>query len=103
MGTYMNAYIEVDHGDGSPPFSDPVMVLSLTEGSLSLGKDYDVFDALAGCREVTMAQEGRDPGRDPLFAPRGMPSPCSQPVGWDYFYPIVETSDRVDRYFWPEW
>jgi hypothetical protein len=23
VGTYMSAYIEVDHGERSPPFSDP--------------------------------------------------------------------------------
>jgi hypothetical protein len=103
VGTYMSAFIEVDHGDRSPPFSDPAMVQSLSEGSFSFGKDYDVFDALAGGREASMAPEDRDPSRGPLFAPRGMPSPCSQAVGWDYFYLIAEPSSPPDRYFWPAW
>ena len=50
MGTYMDAFIEIDYDEGSPPFSDPVHIYSLTEGSFSFGKDYDVFDALAAGR-----------------------------------------------------
>lgn len=103
MGTYMSAYIEVDHGDRSPPFSDPVQVHSLTEGSFAFDKDYEVFDALAGGRDATMAAEDRDPSRAPLFAPRGMPTPCSPAVGWAYFYLVAEPTNLPNRYFWPEW
>lgn len=103
MGTYMSAYIEVDYGDRTPPFSDPVQVYSLTEGSFTFNKDYDVFDALAGGREASMAPEDRDPSRDPLVAPRGMPSPCSAAVGWDYFYLIAEAPELPNGYFWPAW
>jgi hypothetical protein len=98
----MNAYIEVDRGDRLPPFSDPMQVYSLTEGSFALGWDYEVFDALAGGREDSAAPEDRDPSRAPLFAPRGMPSPCSLAVGWDYFYLVAEPSDPPDHVFWPE-
>jgi hypothetical protein len=103
MGTYMSAYIEVDDGAPSPPFSDPMQILSLTEGSFSFGKDYEVFDALAGGRDAAMAPEDRDPRRAPLFAPRGMPSPCSQSVGWDYFRLVAEPPNMPNCYFWPEW
>jgi hypothetical protein len=103
MGTYMAAYIEVDYGDHSPPFTDPKQVFSLTEGSFAFDKDYEVFDALAGGRDAAMAPEDRDPRCTPLFAPRGMPSPCSSAVGWDYFFLVAEPSDPPDRHFWPEW
>jgi hypothetical protein len=32
MGTYMGAFVEIDHSDGSRPFSDPVLIYSLTDG-----------------------------------------------------------------------
>ena len=103
MGTYMSAYVEVDHGDGSPPFADPVQIHSLTEGSFVFCKDYEVFDALAGGRDAAMAPEDRDPNRVPLFAPRGMPSPCSLDVGWDYFRLIADPPRLPNHHFWPEW
>lgn len=99
----MSAYVEVDRGAGSPPFTDPVPVHSLTEGSFAFGKDYVVFDALAGGRDASMAPEDRDPGAAPLIAPRGMPSPCSPPVGWDYFRLVADPPALPDRSFWPEW
>jgi hypothetical protein len=99
----MCAYIEVDHCKKRPPFSDPVHVHSLTEGSFALGKDYEVFDALAGGRLAAMAREDQDPRRRPLFAPRGMPSPCSSSVGQDYFRLVADPPDLPDPYFWPEW
>ena len=102
MGTYMSAYVEVDHGERSPPFTDPTQVYSLTNGSFAFGKGYEVFDALAGGREAAMAPEDRDPRRAPLIAPRGMPSPCSAAVGWDYFYVVAEPPDLPNRHFWPE-
>ena len=103
MGTYMSAYIEVDHGEHSPPFSDPVQIHSLTEGSFAFGKDYEVFDALAGGRDASMAPEDRDPSRAPRFPPRGMPSPCSSTVGWDYFRLIANPPNLPNCHFWPEW
>jgi hypothetical protein len=101
MGTYMSAFIEVDHSESSRPFSDPTQIFSLTEGSFSFGKDYDVFDALAWGRDSQMAVEDRDPRRRPLIAPRGMPSPQSSDVAWDYFYLINESNELPNKYFWP--
>jgi hypothetical protein len=69
MGTYMSAFIEVDHSTTLPPFSDPTQIFSLTEGSFSFGKDYDVFDALARGRDSQLPVEDRDPRRRPLIAP----------------------------------
>jgi hypothetical protein len=103
MGTYMSAYIEVDYGEQSPPFSDPEQVYSLTEGSFALDKDYEVFDALAGGRDAAMAPEDRDSSHAPLFAPRGMPSPCSLAVGWDYFRLVCDPPNRPNPHFWPDW
>lgn len=103
MGTYMSAYVEVDRGVGWPPFTDPVQVHSLTEGSFAFGQDCDVFDALAGGRDAAMAPEDRDPRAAPLIAPRGMPSPCSPSVGWEYFRLVADPPVLPDRYFWPEW
>ncbi len=37
LGTCMSAYVEIDYGDLVPPFSDPITVYSLTEGSFVLG------------------------------------------------------------------
>jgi hypothetical protein len=102
VGTYMSAYIEVDHGDRSPPFSDPVQVQSLTEGSFAFDKDYEVFDALAGGRDASMAPEDRDPSCAPLFPPRGMPSPCSHAVGWEYFCLVADPPNLPNCHFWPE-
>lgn len=102
MGTYMSAFIEVDHSGGSPSFTDPVQIYSLTEGSFSFDKDYAVFDALAGGRDSAMPPEDRDPRRAPLFAPRGIPSPCSLTVAWEYFYLIADASGPPDPHFWPE-
>src|SRR5262249_40444386 len=99
----MSAYIEVDEGESSPPFADPGQVFSLTEGSFGFGKDYEVFDALAGGRDAAMAPEDRDPSRAPLIAPRGMPSPCSLHVGWDYYRLVADPPNLPDRNFWPEW
>jgi hypothetical protein len=101
MGTYMSAFIEVDHSDGLPPFSDPVRIYSLTEGSFSFGKDYEVFDALAWGRDSQMSPEERDPARRPLIAPRGMPSPQSLVVAQSYFYLVVAPPDLPDQHFWP--
>jgi hypothetical protein len=101
MGTYMSAFIEVDHGDGLPPFSDPMQIYSLTEGSFSFGKDYKVFDALAWGRESQMSAEDRDPAPRPQFAPRGMPSPQSLDVAQNYFYLVATPPDLPDQYFWP--
>jgi hypothetical protein len=97
----MGAFVEVDHADGSPPFSDPVQIYSLTDGSFAFDKDYEVFDALAWGRDSQMAPEDRDPGRFPLIAPRGMPSPQSLVVAQDYFYLVATPSDLPDKYFWP--
>jgi hypothetical protein len=99
----MSAYVEVDYGARSPPFSDPTQAHSLTEGSFAVDKDYAVFDALAGGRDGAMAPEDRDPSRAPLFAPRGIPSPCSLAVGWDYYRLIADPSDLPDGHFWPKW
>jgi hypothetical protein len=41
----MSAYIEVDHGERSPPFADPVKAHHLTEGSFTFGKDYETLFA----------------------------------------------------------
>jgi hypothetical protein len=103
MGTYMSAYVEMDYGECSSPFSDPMQVHSLTEGSFAFDKDDEVFDALAGGRSAVMAPEDRDPKRVPLFAPRGIPSPCSAAVGWDYFRLVADPPDLPDRHFWPMW
>jgi len=103
VGTYMSAYVEVDRGDRSPPFADPMQVYSLTEGSfVACGWEYDVFDALAGGRDSCMAPEDRNPSLAPLFTPRGMPSPCSSAVGWDYYRLVADPPDLPDKYFWPE-
>lgn len=51
MGRHLSAYIEVDHGDCSPPFSDPDQIFSLTEGSFVFDKAYAIFDAIAGAWE----------------------------------------------------
>jgi hypothetical protein len=99
----MSAYVEVDHGESLPAFCDPVKVYSLTEGSFTFDKDYEVFDALAGGRDATMAPEDRDPSRVPLFATRGMPSPCSLTVGRDYYRLVADPPDLPDRHFWPQW
>jgi hypothetical protein len=101
MGTYMSAFIEVDHSDVLPPFSDTVQICSLTEGSFLFGKDYEVFDALAWGRDSQMAPEDRDPARRPLIAPRGMPSPRSLAVAQSYFYLVAAPPDLPDRHFWP--
>src|SRR5712691_537842 len=99
----MSAYIEVDHGQQSVPFSDTAQIYSLTEGSFSfVGNDYDAFDALGGGRNAAMAPVDRDPLRAPLFAPRGMPSPCSLAVGWDYYYLVAEQVQSPNRVFWPQ-
>ncbi|MBI1900383.1 MAG: hypothetical protein HYS13_04610 [Planctomycetia bacterium] len=101
MGTYLSAFIEVDHGDRSPPFSDPEQIYSLTEGSFSFGWEYDVFDALAAGRSSTYAPEDREDHPEPLFAPRGMPSPQSLTVAQDFFFLIADRGRPPDRYFWP--
>jgi hypothetical protein len=96
----MDAFIEVDHSDKLSPFSDPVQIWSLTKGSFVFGKDYKVYDALAWGRESQMSPDGRDPATLPLFAPRGMPSPQSLDVAWNYFFLVAEPSDPPDKYFW---
>jgi hypothetical protein len=101
MGTYMSAFIEVDHSNGLLRFSDPVQIYSLTEGSFSFGKDYEVFDALAWGRDSQMSPEDRDPARRPLIAPRGMPSPQSLVVAESYFYLVAAPPDLPDPHFWP--
>jgi hypothetical protein len=102
VGTYMSGYLEIDYGDHTPPFSDPVRIHSLTEGSFSFGKDYDVFDALGDGRNGAMRLEDRDPECVPLISPKGMPSPCSLEVGWDYFYLVADQSDLPNPGFWPQ-
>ena len=71
MGTYMSAYVEFDDASSSPPFSDPAQVRSLTAGSFGFGKDYEVFDALAGGRDSAMAIEDRDPSLCATVSPSG--------------------------------
>lgn len=103
VGTYMAAFIEVDHGDGQPPFSDPVTIHSLVDGPFNLDRAYDVFDALAGGRHSHMAPVDRNARRLPLIPPRGMPEPCSASVAQYYFYLVCESADRPNRHVWPEW
>lgn len=103
MGTYMSAYIEVDYGRQATPFSDPVKVHSITDGSFSFDKSYDVFDALAGGRYAQMAPEDRDSRAAPLIPARGMPSPCSAAVGWDYFRLVAEPPHLPDPHFWADY
>jgi hypothetical protein len=102
MGTYMSAYLEFDYDKHSQPFTDPTKVYSLTNGSFAFDRGHEVFDALAGGRDAAMAPEDRDPRHAPLFAPRGMPSPCSAAVGWDYFHVVAEAPELPNRHFWPE-
>jgi hypothetical protein len=103
VGTYMATFIEVDHGDRQPPFSDPVQIHSLVDGPFNVDRAYDVFDALAGGRESQMAPEDRDAHRLPLIPPRGMPEPCSASVAQNYFYLVCEPADPPDRHVWPAW
>lgn len=103
MGTYMAAFIEIDHGDQQPPFSDPVQIQSLADGSFNVERAYDVFDALAGGRVSRMSVEDRDANRLPLIPPRGMPERCSASVAQSYFYLVSETPDPPDRHVWPSW
>ena len=102
MGTCMSVYIEIDYSDRLPSFSDPTQVYSLADGSFVLGKDYTVFDVLAGGRQASMRPEDRDSEREPLIPPRGMPSPCSSSVGWDYFRIVADPPELPNKYFWPE-
>jgi hypothetical protein len=97
----MSAHIEVDYGKKKPPFADSEQIFSLTGASFSFDRRYEVFDALAGGREVFYAGEDRDPKRRPLISPRGMPSPCSLAVAQEYFYLIRKRGDVPDKYFWP--
>lgn len=101
MGTYLSAYIEVDNSRAPEPFRDPTQVFSLTEGSFAFDKAYEVFDALAGGREAKMAREDLDPDRVPLFAPRGIPSPCSLDVARGYYFLVARESEAVPAWFWP--
>jgi len=102
MGTYMSAYIEVDLGGRSPPFSDPMQIFSITEGSFAFDKDYEVFDALADGRSSGMTFDDHETHRAPLLPPRGMPSPCSSAVGWGYFRLVADPLNLPDSHFWPE-
>ncbi len=99
----MATFIEVDCGQGQPPFSDPVQIRSLVGGAFNLPRAYEVFDALAGGREAQMRPEDRDPRLLPLIPPRGMPEPCSDSAAQSYFYLICEPADRPDRNVWPPW
>lgn len=101
MGTYLSAYIEVDYTHAPEPFRDPTQIFSLTEGSFVFDKAYEVFDALAGGREAKMAAEDLDPDRVPLFAPRGIPSPCSLDVACGYYFLVARESKAVPAWFWP--
>lgn len=103
MGTNMYGFVEVDHADSGPSFSQTETIYSLTSGSFEFGGGgYDAFDALAGGREAEMRPEDRDPNRIPLIAPRGMPNPRSAAVAWTYFYLVTSPSDLPNRYFWPQ-
>ena len=99
----MAAFIEVDRGDGQPPFADPVQIHSLVDGPFNLARAYDVFDALAGGRESQMRPEDRDARQLPLIPSRGMPEPCSSSVAQNYFYLVCEPADPPNRHVWPAW
>jgi hypothetical protein len=101
MGTYMSAYLEVDHGIDLAPFTDPTQIYSLTDGSFSFNKDYEVFDALAHGRSILYPVEDQDPKHRPLFAARGMPMPCGPEVAHDYYRLVAEPPDLPNDYFWP--
>ncbi len=101
MGTYMSAFIETDQGVASSPFSDSERIFTITEGSFVFGKDYEVFDALAGGRKAGMRPEDRDPTREPKFQPRGMPDPRSLVVAQSFFYLVCDPEELPDRHFWP--
>lgn len=105
MGTYIDAFIEIDHRDDSEPFSAVEQIHSLTDGSFILSRAYDVFDALAGGRESVMAAEDRDPSCQPLILPRGIPSPRSLTVSQRFLYLVddpVDPAGPPDRNFWPK-
>ena len=105
MGTYIDAFIEIDHSDDSGLFSAVEQIHSLTDGSFILSRAYDAFDALAGGRESVMAAEDRDPSRQPLILPRGIPSPRSLTVSQRFLFLVddpVDPAGPPDRNFWPK-
>ena len=81
MGNSIEAFIEYDRtlwfnpsaGD-VPPFSTVPEAIDLTGYTLfRSGKDYNFFAAISGIRSQT--------GREPLYRPRGLPSPISSEAG----------------------
>jgi len=97
----MWGFVEVDHSDSESPFTQTASIFSVTEGSFEFDGEYDAFDALAGGREAKTSPEDRDPGRQPLIKPRGMPNPRSVAVAWSYFKIVAEPSNLPNYRFWP--
>jgi hypothetical protein len=78
MGTDIHLYIEFLDGNESNPRR-----LSLTAGQFELGRNYDVFDALAGVR-----------GGDALIPPRGFPIDASDEVFRAYYAIVVDVPQQ---------
>ena len=100
MGTDMYVFIETDETDAVPFSGDHIF--SFANGPIQPHRDYNVYDALAGGRNSQMFPEDQDPKREPLFAPRGVPSPCSLGVARNYYYLVAEPNDMPSGRFWPK-
>jgi hypothetical protein len=78
MGTHIHLFIET-------VVSGEPQAEAWSDGEIDLGRDYDLFGALAGVRG----------DRPPLFAPRGLPRDLSSAVFERYFLFILEAADRL--------
>ena len=100
MGTDMEVQLEMDESNEEPAFSAARSIHSLTTGSFLVDRDYSIFDALAGGRDSVLPHQDRDPRSAPLFAPRGLPNPCSISVARSYYFLVAKPNDPPNCQFW---
>lgn len=101
MGTNIQSFIEIDYCQEPISFSVPEQIFSLTEGPFILDREYELFDALAGGRNSFMDTHDRDPSREPLISPRGVPTPCSLTIAQHYYSLIADAKCLPNEHFWP--
>ena len=85
MGRDIHLYLETDSKSTSG-FGEPE---SFAADRVWIPRSYRLFQALGGLERVDFRVCSFTPGEPrPIFAPRGLPDPCSDPVSRQYYLPI---------------
>ncbi len=98
MGMDMISFIETCCPEDQ--FSGVPEIQAYLLAEFCVGRDYDLFDALADARSTQAEVPLEERRCRALYPARGIPPDLSLTVAWRYYDLIVE-SELPDKYFWP--